>query len=120
MKKKRFGMRASAAAMTLMLLCGNTVSLSPADVNGEVYAVRVSAVQPADSGFRTTLTDLNLQTGDAVNVTVQGDAGDTVQVHFYYIGAGGQNASALIGVLGGTVLSVNCLRLICCSQTVPF
>ncbi|MCR4889972.1 MAG: leucine-rich repeat protein [Ruminococcus sp.] len=57
--------------------------------------------------YRTTLDSLNMEKDDELEVTVHGDAGDTIQVYFFYIDEKGNNASEIIGGLGGTVLDSN-------------
>lgn len=57
--------------------------------------------------IRNTLSGLNLSAGDTLNLDISGDAGDSIQVHFYYTDKNGNYSSTIIGGLGGTVLDGN-------------
>lgn len=68
----------------------------------------VTTTTPISGGStRFTLSNLNMKTSDVLHLNVSGDAGDTIQVYFYYTDEDGNASSTIVGGLGGTVLDSN-------------
>ena len=63
--------------------------------------------QEQGGSLRFSLSDLELKSGDILNINVFGDARYTIQVHFYYTDKNGNASSSLVGGLGGTSLNSN-------------
>lgn len=63
--------------------------------------------QPQGGSYQFSLSNLDLKSGDTLNVNISGDVGDTIQVNFYYTDKNGNASSSLVGGLGGTVLDSN-------------
>lgn len=56
---------------------------------------------------RFTLSNIDMSQDDILNLSISGDVGDTIQVHFYYTDKNGNASSSLVGGLDGTVLDSN-------------
>ena len=71
---------------------------------GDGEKILLTVIEKLGGSVRATLNDLSMQEDDELELTVHGDAGDTILVYFFYIDENGDNASVIIGGLGGTVL----------------
>lgn len=86
----------------------NSTARSYAEKYGRQFVTLSNNVEQSQGGsYRFSLSSLGLKSGDILNINVSGDAGDTIQVYFYYNDKDGNAASSLVGGLGGTVLDSN-------------
>lgn len=94
-------------SVTLIGNKAGTADITILGGSGDGCLVHVTVTASAKSlggSDRFSLSDLDMQKSDVLNLTVSGDPGDTIQVHFYYIDSSGNYSSSIIGGLGGTVL----------------
>ena len=94
-------------SVTLKGIKAGTADITILGGSGDGYLVHVTVTASAQTlggSDRFSLSDLNMQKGDVLNLSVSGDPGDTIQVYFYYLDSDGNYSSSIIGGLGGTVL----------------
>ncbi|MDE5738450.1 MAG: hypothetical protein K2H93_08805, partial [Oscillospiraceae bacterium] len=71
--------------------------------------IEITPTVPDNQGgtVRFNFNNLDLQKDDKLYLNISGDAGDTIQVYFYYEDENGNMSSSIIGVFGGIVLDSN-------------
>lgn len=72
-----------------------------------IHATATASTQSQGGSYRFTLSSLNMQKGDVLDLTINGEPNDTIQVYFYYTDSDGNYSSTIIGGLGGTILNSN-------------
>jgi len=75
-------------SVTLKGIKAGTADITILGGSGDGYLVHVTVTASAQTlggSDRFSLSDLNMQKGDVLNLSVSGDPGDTIQVYFYYL-----------------------------------
>ena len=85
--------------LTACLLAAGLLFTNP----GSALLPDLALTAYAEKSVRATHS-VNLKEGETLYVDITGSPGDEIQVHFFYLDSDGNNASSIVGALGGTVL----------------